>query len=82
MVNNHSSEQMIGMSGGGDVRNSFNTQSEWLLRSIRFRFLSIYFLFFEDGGRTRNDLHYAADSVTSAMSTLVRELNSGMCLAA
>lgn len=25
----------------------------------------------------RNDLHYAADSVSSAMSSLVRELNSG-----
>lgn len=29
------------------------------------------------GQRIRNDLHYAADSVTSAMSSLVRELNTG-----
>ncbi|XP_058825275.1 dystrobrevin beta isoform X2 [Topomyia yanbarensis] len=28
------------------------------------------------GGSGRNDLHYAADSVSSAMSSLVRELNS------
>lgn len=36
---------------------------------------------FGPGGRSyRNDLHVAADSLTNAMSTLVRELNSGTSL--
>lgn len=30
--------------------------------------------------RIRNDLHYAADTVTCAMTTLVRELNTGNIL--
>lgn len=32
------------------------------------------------GNRIRHDLHYAADTVTSAMTTLVRELNTGKLL--
>lgn len=43
----------------------------------------VLFLFLEDGSgslgrQKRNDsLHYAADSVTNAMSSLVRELKTG-----
>lgn len=79
-----------GSSGNSNARNSLpstlhnqfvnilgtHQSSEQLLNDVRTSF----------GGpnngniqnnRMRNDLHYAADTVTSAMSTLVRGLNTG-----
>lgn len=42
--------------------------------------LNYAFVLIDGSVRGRGDLHFAADSVTSAMSTLVRELNTGRYL--
>lgn len=50
----------------------------WRLTTIFFFFLHEQCLFFQGPRRNlRNDLLIAADSITSTMSSLVKELNSG-----
>nr|XP_023015534.1 dystrobrevin beta-like [Leptinotarsa decemlineata]XP_023015535.1 dystrobrevin beta-like [Leptinotarsa decemlineata] len=65
----HNSDSLVGV--GGDVRNAFGGSSNINVGSNGNGTPGSV------GRSLRNDLLVAADSVTNAMSTLVRELNSG-----
>lgn len=56
-------EALAGLAVGGDLRQVFSQVGTGPSSSVR---------------NLRNDLLVAADSVTNAMSSLVKELNSGM----
>ena len=72
----HHSETYTSLTG--ELRSAYSTENDFRSASISVTSASNNYVNNAASRSLRNDLLLAADSVTNAMSTLVKELNSGL----